>query len=909
MKRSLIAVLCLGLGIAAFGQDITSDLEAYFPFDEFDGSQAIDDSGKNRNADVLGGTPMLGGGKIGNGMFFDGSSDLTISGYKGISGNAPRSVSYWCLTTSSGNMGAVGWGTAASPNGQKWHVRFNDNAGNGVVGAPRTEIQGSYIIATTPVNDGEWHHVVSVFSGTFMQDTIHYVDGVAEVRSGIGNQEVEVNTLTEDSTPDVTIGSRLQNTTFNYLVGSLDDVRIYSRALSPEDVQALYEMGTSGSDFVGVRSFSSGLVQSGESTTVTIDIQNPAAGTLTETFPEGWDISDVSNGGAVSGQTITWNLTSSVSSVSYKLTLPADAADAGKVFSGDINGIYTRGVANVDILFLQGPVGIFDHHADIGDVAVPGDASIIDGEYEVYGSGADIWGAADEFHFVFSEVSGSFSIKGNVFLDGFESTNDWVKTGFMVRNSLNSDAVNYTTIIRQSDFAQDSQWRLTKGGSSDSTSSNMNAAQVGDLEIVRIGNMFYTYYLDVDTNERTLYDSREIIMEDPVYVGLCVTSHSDGVLSLGLYQDVELNLYPVTAVRSIPDPALPMGGGTLEGIQVTASVAQGQTSSGKIVENLPAGCTPVNMVTTNGSTSVSGSTLTWTLDNLAGEATMTYDLEVTAAASEEFQTITGSADGALDTSGDDSLYPINFAIPMVNREITLDGKLGAGEYDGAYSEQFSHAEGDTTAPGVHISGIAYPANQENCTFHTFHNNSMLYVAMDVVDGDVVNFVNETNWRSDSVEFYLDGDMSRAAGNKGEAGGNDGGPYGFQATMRPDNVWGGSGSLAPAQDSLVEISGGWKSTTGTVWNGAITVKDDGSGYVAEYIIDLSAALKPLTRNVIGFDILMNSDDGSGDRTGKWGYWSTLPDGTMLEAWRDESGWAVVKLADFNPQVSVNDWSLY
>jgi hypothetical protein len=108
----------------------------------------------------------------------------------------------------------------------------------------------------------------------------------------------------------------------------------------------------------------------------------------------------------------------------------------------------------------------------------------------------------------------------------------------MVRDELTANSIQYSTVIRQSDFAQDSQWRSVKGGVSDSTSTNMNADQLGDIEIARIGNMLYTYYINFDS-DRILYDSREIVMDDPVYVGLCVTSHSDGDLSIGTFENVE----------------------------------------------------------------------------------------------------------------------------------------------------------------------------------------------------------------------------------------------------------------------------------------------------------------------------------------------------------------------------------
>ena len=49
-------------------------------------------------------------------------------------------------------------------------------------------------------------------------------------------------------------------------------------------------------------------------------------------------------------------------------------------------------------------------HQDIGDVAVSGDAIYANGTYTVCGSGADIWGTADEFQFVYQPVTGDGEI-------------------------------------------------------------------------------------------------------------------------------------------------------------------------------------------------------------------------------------------------------------------------------------------------------------------------------------------------------------------------------------------------------------------------------------------------------------------------------------------------------------------
>ena len=195
------------------GGNLAADgLLGYWSFDEASGTEAADASGNNRSASVRNGSPEWTEGRIGSALQFDGDDDLVVTGWKGLSGNAPRTIAYWVKTdwAVDASSGIVGWG--ASTTGAKWHTRLNNTAGNGVVGAIRTEIEGSYIIGTKVVNDNEWHHIVSVFpeGGTLMGDVKHYVDGELQVVSGMGSATVEVNTADEATGTDVTFGSRLQ---------------------------------------------------------------------------------------------------------------------------------------------------------------------------------------------------------------------------------------------------------------------------------------------------------------------------------------------------------------------------------------------------------------------------------------------------------------------------------------------------------------------------------------------------------------------------------------------------------------------------------------------------------------------------------------------------------------------------
>ncbi|MHC4438852.1 MAG: LamG domain-containing protein, partial [Planctomycetota bacterium] len=60
------------------------------------------------------------------------------------------------------------------------------------------------------------------------------------------------------------------------------------------------------------------------------------------------------------------------------------------------------------------------------------------GTYTMTGSGADIWGVFDEFHFAFKMLSGPGSIIAKV--ESIGNTNDWAKVGVMIRETLDSDS-------------------------------------------------------------------------------------------------------------------------------------------------------------------------------------------------------------------------------------------------------------------------------------------------------------------------------------------------------------------------------------------------------------------------------------------------------------------------------------
>lgn len=153
---------------------------------------------------------------------FNGYNYLEAISYKGIAGNGDRTIEAW-IKTSVPDKEIVSWGRNAT--GQKWVFRVNDN------GALRVEVNGGYIYGTSNLTDGEWHHVACVFSGTDVTDILLYVDGALEAIAS--SSSATVNTNTTDG-----INLRIsRGVNDRYFVGAIDEVRVWSTALSVNELQ------------------------------------------------------------------------------------------------------------------------------------------------------------------------------------------------------------------------------------------------------------------------------------------------------------------------------------------------------------------------------------------------------------------------------------------------------------------------------------------------------------------------------------------------------------------------------------------------------------------------------------------------------------------------------------------------
>jgi hypothetical protein len=182
---------------------------------------------------------------------------------------------------------------------------------------------------------------------------------------------------------------------------------------------------------------------------------------------------------------------------------------------------------------------------DIGNVAAAGRTAFAGGTWTVEGSGADIWGTADEFRYVYAPVNDStFTV--TVRVAAIENLSRWVKAGIMIREDLSPGSRHASLLATPTtERGVAFQRRTVRNGASTSTAGPL-AAPPGWLRVGRIGDTISAYYRPSATAPWTLV-GREILRGLPssVYVGFAVSSHVDGSLATATFDNarVETELF------------------------------------------------------------------------------------------------------------------------------------------------------------------------------------------------------------------------------------------------------------------------------------------------------------------------------------------------------------------------------
>lgn len=233
----LIAVSVIGVtlfaGAARASQDATGavqggvtsgepNLMGWWPMD-FQGSNVAPDHSGRGHDGILQGNPKWVEGYLGGALLFDGLDDYVDTYY---TENLPRwTVSAWVQSPQSPRQGAVGGPVHREANFQ-FNWNHDDARFRGTAALRIGDTWHAASFGVLPAN--QWHHLAATFDGTSLKA---YVNG-AVTEANLAARGVP---FSEPST--LKIGRHAGGPW--YFHGTVDDVRVYNRALEQEEIEGV----------------------------------------------------------------------------------------------------------------------------------------------------------------------------------------------------------------------------------------------------------------------------------------------------------------------------------------------------------------------------------------------------------------------------------------------------------------------------------------------------------------------------------------------------------------------------------------------------------------------------------------------------------------------------------------------
>jgi Tol biopolymer transport system component len=183
-----------------------------------------------------------------------------------------------------------------------------------------------------------------------------------------------------------------------------------------------------------------------------------------------------------------------------------------------------------------------EHSEDIGSVRISGRAvrDEATGAYTVTGSGENMWGPRDAFHYIYTQISGDVSLAADISFIG-EGADPHRKACLVIRQSLEAGAA-YADAALHGDGLTSLQFRLSPEAATHEIQANQRAPQ--RLKIEKRGDFIRLYVQD--SSGELIYSgaAQRIAFSDPFYIGLGVCSHNADVAETAVFSNVEIVSLP-----------------------------------------------------------------------------------------------------------------------------------------------------------------------------------------------------------------------------------------------------------------------------------------------------------------------------------------------------------------------------
>jgi len=236
---------------------------------------ALDQAGGND------GTPQNGttfvAGKVGQAFKFDGMNDyVTIKNAALVANNNASTVNAWVYPTSFGSADTIIY--SENNGGTIYELRVTNQGISGFC-IWRTDVAGNWKCASaaSPIQLNAWSHIAGTLDASGMK---LYVNGVPAGTNA-------ANRPSDAVVVEVDLGRGANAGGMYYFNGSIDDVQIYNRALTAQEISDIYNAGSAGQCGTEIPSISGtpssldfGSVVKGASNVKTIYVSNSGTANL-----------------------------------------------------------------------------------------------------------------------------------------------------------------------------------------------------------------------------------------------------------------------------------------------------------------------------------------------------------------------------------------------------------------------------------------------------------------------------------------------------------------------------------------------------------------------------------------------------------------------------------------------------
>lgn len=218
--------------------NLYNGLQGYWNMNEASGN--LGDVSGNSNTGTATSTSVVTG-KYGNGRSFNGSTSNV--GLASETTDSTGSLSVWINTSANGNNEIYSQGTSSGLDTSR--IQFGVYSGKVSLLVQVNSVVVLNVTTDSTFNNGSWHLVTWVIGSSSnkiyvdgTQQAVTYTTGDSTTQKWFSDVSGQTNTQEFGRL-------RISGTSYNWFNGTLDDARIYNRALSAVDVTRLYNDSTS----------------------------------------------------------------------------------------------------------------------------------------------------------------------------------------------------------------------------------------------------------------------------------------------------------------------------------------------------------------------------------------------------------------------------------------------------------------------------------------------------------------------------------------------------------------------------------------------------------------------------------------------------------------------------------------